>query len=214
MPRRSMQGIAQLCFLPSPPPPEPSSPSSEETASPYSWFQGHLIPNSHKSSSSISILGVEADQDSHPPLHPCCPKTPFWALTFRDWNVGTVGKVVVQQTRDVETGCRMTTEWEGCEDLHKWRRRIKQDGQDEDNDEEEEDEDVEEEPMDKTRSRGGPSLSFISRVVKVDQDAKQHMEKFFPQLEPTADAVICIGEMSFTRVGFTYVQNQAATSLT
>ncbi|KAJ3249892.1 hypothetical protein HK104_007538, partial [Borealophlyctis nickersoniae] len=45
-------------------------------------------------------------------------------------------------------------------------------------------------------------VEFSTTIVKVDQDAEEHMRKYFPKLTPTPSAVVCIGKMQISNIVF------------
>ncbi|KAI9017491.1 hypothetical protein BC832DRAFT_588751 [Gaertneriomyces semiglobifer] len=140
---RSYHGIAQLCF-----PPTDSEP----------WFQGHLIIQSAKSVSPLSIVGTLAPPTSHPAPHPCCAPTRFWLVRIKDWGLDEEATCVVQQRGPEESDAvELSTHFIGCE----------QDGPSASN-----------EQRAQTRcSDDGSSLEFVTTLVKVEKDAEDHMQR-------------------------------------
>ncbi|KAJ3158241.1 hypothetical protein HDU86_002950 [Geranomyces michiganensis] len=153
-----------------------------------SWFQGHLLVtkqgNSTTSSqdttttapttTSIALLGTPADPKDHPHPHPCCPPSVFWRLQARDWDRGLQGECIVQQRLLGGDAATLSAEFVDCETTTSTRTAVQQQA----------------------------TVEFETTCVKVDEDASKHMEKFFTQLTPSRDAIICLGEMRIEDLEF------------
>ncbi|KAJ3184296.1 hypothetical protein HDU87_005143 [Geranomyces variabilis] len=144
-----------------------------------SWFQGHLLVtgegNASTSPSTISLLGTPADPESHPQPHPCCPPSVFWRLQARDWERGLQAECIVQQRLLGGDAAALSSVFIDCEESNAHRRNAQ---------------------------RERATVEFETTCVKVDQDAATHMERFFTQLTPSRDAVICLGEMRIEDMEF------------
>ncbi|KAJ3157190.1 hypothetical protein HDU89_002602 [Geranomyces variabilis] len=140
------------------------------------WFQGHLlVTGGDNPATTISLLGTPADPESHPQPHPCCPPSVFWRLQARDWDRGLQAECIVQQRLLGGDAVALSSVFVDCEDSNATRR---------------------------TAQRQRATVEFETTCVKVDEDAVTHMERFFTQLTPSRDAVICLGEMRIEDLEF------------
>ncbi|TPX58620.1 hypothetical protein PhCBS80983_g03007 [Powellomyces hirtus] len=141
------------------------------------WFQGHFLPTSSPHSnpptSNLSLVGTPAPEDTHPAPHPCCPRTAFWHVRIRDWDRGLEAECIVQQRGAGGDCVVLSTEFEECEDG----------------------------PIKSGVGLQG-RVEFETTCVKVEEDAVQHMKRFFKQLTPTTTAVVCLGEMQIDDLEF------------
>ena len=126
------------------------------------------------STPSTSLAFIGTPSQTPPNVHPCCLSHPiFWTVTLKDHE--TSARAIIRNVAHVGAGDAVELTTDFAELLEGAGADV--------------------EATDIT-------FSFQTAVVKVEEDARLHMIKFFPQLHPTPDAVVCLGELVIENLEF------------